>query len=281
MTQDVAERHRAERPRIDPRIRQRRIQVKRDEGRRRLWVLTASLGVVVVLAVTFIAVHSPLAAVRHVHIAGNARTSADAIESAAGVARKPPMIDVDPGAAAAAVRRLPWIATATVRRQWPATIDISVTERRPVAVVGFGTPSPVMVDASGRIVSLAGGINLPVVITDGDPALGGMPGGPPPAQLLTVPAPGPPGSQIDAAYAPGIAVASDLTPTLLARLTKIVVSADGTVRLGLIGGASALLGTADDVGDKLTAVETLLDRTTVGRGRIDVTVPSAPVVSGG
>jgi hypothetical protein len=126
----------------------------------------------------------------------------------------------------------------------------------------------------------AGTLVLPAVVTDGDPALGGMPGGPA-ANPVTAAAPGAPGSWTDPVYRPGLIVASALTPTLLPRLTKIVVSGDGTVRLGLAGGGAVILGGADGVGDKLLAVETLLDRAPIGAGTIDVTVPSAPVVSGG
>jgi hypothetical protein len=91
--------------------------------------------------------------------------------------------------------------------------------------------------------------------------------------------PGPPGSTVDAVYRPGLLVAGALPAGLAAQLTKIVVSGDGTIRLGLAGGGAVRLGGTDGLGDKLTAVMTLLDRTRVGSGTIDVTVPSAPVVS--
>ena len=268
------------RMRIDPRFRQRRIEVKREEGRRRLRGVVAVAVVLGLLLVTFIVIRSPLAAVRHVHIVGASHTTAEAIARAAGVAGRPPMFDVNPGSAAAAIRRLPWVDRATVRRQWPATVDITVTERVAVAVVGIGV-APVMVDAEGRVLGPpAGGLVLPAIVADGDPALGGMPGGPA-AHPVTAHPPGVPGTEVDPLYAPGLAVAAALTPTLLPRLTKIVVSGDGTVRLGLLGGGAALLGPADGVGEKLVAVETLLDHTKVGSGTIDLTVPSAPVVTGG
>ncbi|MHB8465247.1 MAG: cell division protein FtsQ/DivIB [Acidimicrobiales bacterium] len=265
------------RTRIDPRIRQRRIQVKREEGRRRLRALTVAGAVFGVVVAVIGVAYSPLLAVRHVRVLGASRTSASAIAAAAGVAGHPSMVEVNSGRAAASVGRLPWVGTATVHRHWPSTVTIVVTERTPVAVVGISN-GPVIVDVTGRVLAPAGGINLPVVVADGDPALGGMPGGAV-AHPVTAGAPGPPGSAVDAIYRPGLAVAAALPATLLARLAKIVVSADATVRLGLGGGGAVILGGIDGLGDKLLAVETVLDRDPVGSGTIDVTVPSAPVVA--
>ena len=266
------------RVRIDPRIRQRRIQVKREEGRRRLRSITVGSTLLGLVAMAFVTLHSPLLAVRHVRVSGASRVSAADIAAAAGVAGHPSMIDVS-GRAARAVERIPWIDKAVVRRQWPSTVSIVVTERIPVAIVGV-SGTAVTVDVSGRVLGPAGTMVLPAVVADGDPALGGMPGGPVP-KPVTATAPGPPGTWTDPIYRPGLVVASALTPTLLARLTKIVVSGDGSVRLGLAGGGAAILGGTDGVGDKLLAVETILTRAPIGSGTIDVTVPSAPVLTGG
>jgi cell division protein FtsQ len=42
-------------------------------------------------------------------------------------------LTVDLGAARAAVEALPWVATASVRREWPGTLRIALTEEVPVA----------------------------------------------------------------------------------------------------------------------------------------------------
>jgi cell division protein FtsQ len=194
------------------------------------------------------------------------------------VAGHPSMIDIT-GRAARAVERLPWIDKAVVHRHWPTTVTITVTERTPVAIVGLSGVA-VTVDVTGRVLGPAGIVVLPAVVADGDPALGGMPGGPATSPVTAAP-PGPPGTWTDPVYRPGLIVASALTPTLLPRLTKIVVSGDGSVRLGLAGGGAVILGGTDGVGDKLLAVETILTRTPIGSGTIDVTVPSAPVITGG
>jgi cell division protein FtsQ len=257
----------ARRPRIDPRIRQRRIDVIRQEGQRRLRLILTMSAVVVVLAMAFVAAHSPLLAVRHVRVAGGVRTSPGTIVTAAELSSN--MLDVDTGRAVAAIDQLPWVATAAVHRHWPATVTITVTERTPVALVGPAN-ALMQVDSNGRVLGpVDGRITLPVV------ALG-------PLQPGVVPGPvGAPGTQIDAIYAPGIAAAAALPPALLPQVTGIVVAADATVTVGLVGRGSAFLGPAVLLGAKISAVAALLDHGAVGSGTVDVTVPDAPVVRGG
>ena len=75
-------------------------------------------------------------------------TSEAAIVAAAGLGRHPALISVEPGAAAARIEALPFIATARVQRHWPDGVGITVTERVPTVadgrtgelVVGPGRP---------------------------------------------------------------------------------------------------------------------------------------------
>ena len=137
---------------VDPRLRARRIEVLRAEGRRRLrWV-------VVVLSTTgagvasLVALRSPLFDVDHVAVTGAERTSTSAITAAAGLDLDEPLIEVDLGAVAASVEQLPWVDDAVVRRDWPGTIRIEVRERRPAAVVSVGG-SMVLADVAGRVLA--------------------------------------------------------------------------------------------------------------------------------
>jgi cell division protein FtsQ len=251
-------------PRIEPRIRQRRIDVKREEGRRRLRFLIAGTAAVVVLAMLVVAARSPLVGVRHVRVIGASRTNPNLIVTTADIGGA--MLGVNAGRAAAAVDQLPWVATAHVRRQWPATVVITVTERKPVALVG--PPNAlVQVDAGGRVLAPVDGlVSLPVVAL---------------AAGVSGAAPGAPSTQIDAVYAPGIATAAALPASLVSRVIGIFVAGDGTVTLGLIGHGSAQLGSATSLGQKLSDVVALLDHGAIGAGTADVTVPAAPVVAGG
>jgi cell division protein FtsQ len=245
--------------RIDPRIRQRRIQVKREEGRRRLRILVATLGSLGAVLVAAVALHSPLLAARHVAVVGATHTPAAEIREAAGLAHAPPLIDIGGGRAARAVDRLPWIATAHVTRAWPDGARISVTERTPVAVVAGA-----LVDVTGRVLGPSSpALPLPTLIIE------------PPAPPLALP---PAGGTAPAAYRPGLAVAAALPPALVPRVTAVAVEPDGSVDLHLTGGASAVLGDASQLPQKLAAVLTLAARVDIGAGVINVTVPGAPVL---
>ncbi len=106
-----------DRPRVDPRIRQRRAAIARRQGRRRLRVVAALLVVIVLAVVAFGVLHTTFFSAQKVEVTGqHPHTSTAAILSAAGLTGHPPLIDVNPGASAAKVERLPWIATARVIR---------------------------------------------------------------------------------------------------------------------------------------------------------------------
>src|SRR5262245_46042692 len=123
---------------VDPRMRSRRISVRRGEGRRRLkWVAL----VVAVLALGVVAVaatRSPLLDVDQVTVAGTGHTPEQAVLQAAGIRHGDALVGVDLGAAAHRVEELPWVDRAKVSRDWPSTVHIQVTERTVAAIVQVG-----------------------------------------------------------------------------------------------------------------------------------------------
>lgn len=255
------------RQRIDPRFRQRRIDVKREAGRKRLRVLIAGTSVLVAVAAALGAARSPLLAVRHVRVAGGNHVSPAAVVAAAGLGGRHQLLDVNAGATARRIEQLPWIATARVRREWPSTVRVTVSERVPVAAVG--APAQI-VDASGRVLA-TDGIDVAVV----DLHVPGLEVGP----GLAVPAPARPGAVLDRFYAPGLAVAAALPAELALHVQGIVITSADDVRLRLDTGQQVLLGPAADLGAKLVAVLTLATRQKLAPGVLDVTVPTAPVLT--
>ena len=141
--------------RIDPRISARRTAVMREQGRRRLRVLTFGLiGTAVIVGAWFL-LHSPLLAARSVTVTGAVHESPAEVVAQAGLASRPPLLDVDAGAAAAAVERMPWVATATVRVAWPDGVHIAVTEETARFVVSAAGGQWDTLSADGRVLSVS------------------------------------------------------------------------------------------------------------------------------
>lgn len=240
-------------PSIEPKLRARRIEVARHQGRRRLRRLGVVLLVVLLVVGAVALTQSPALDVDHVVVRGAQRTDAAAIRSAAGVRRGEAMLGVDLGAAAAGVESLPYVASAQVARDWPGTIRIVVVERRPVAVVGQGSAA-VVVDRTGRALAVAPeGSTLPVL--SGEP--------------VEV------GASVPAGRQRALAVVAEL-PTALRRQVAAARVAPTGVVLELDDGIEVRWGDGSQATAKAEALQVLLDQ--AGRdtiASIDVSVPRA------
>lgn len=248
---------------MDPRIRRRRIDVRREEGRKRLRILLGCLGVVLASAATVGAVRSPLFDVDYTDVRGAEHTPRLALVAAAGLAGRPAMLDVDTAAVERGVEALPWVLEATARREWPGTIRVDVTERRPAAVLPAGAGRWALADRTGRVLAI--GPDKPV----GLPVIGNIP--PPPRA----------GSSVPAAATPSLRVAAALSPPLRDRVADIATLPGGEVELQLVPpGGVVRLGRTDDLDTKLDVLATVLTRADLARvSIIDVRVPQAPALT--
>jgi cell division protein FtsQ len=250
---------------MDPRIRARRIAVKRAEGRRRLRILATGLGLVAMVGLALMAVRSPLVSVRHVTVQGADHTPMPRVIAAAGLQGHRLMFDVHPGAVdRRLVASLPWVASASVRRHWPATVEIRLQERSPIATIAASGGQSALVDATGRILA----IGPPAAF---DPSL---------LSIAGLPPAGTPGSWIGPQAQPALVVAGGLPAPLRARLSQLSVSPAGEVEGVLAKGATVLFGPPTDLAEKFLALSTLLDRVDLkGVAGIDVRLPDAPVLT--
>jgi cell division protein FtsQ len=265
---------------IDPRMAARGLAVRRDQHRRRRrWLITALL-LVTVLVGAGLAARSPLLAVHQVVVRGARRTDATQVRAAARLSRHPPMLDVDLRAIGARVEALPWVARATIRREWPGTVTIALSERTPLAQVAESAGQTAVVDATGRVLAVAAGGDVAAVLGAGPPPLpalqGLAPGGPagsslgPPAraslQIVValqnlLPGPGPGGYVLSA----------------------VTVGGDGTVTASLAPGVtSVVFGSPDQLDAKVLALQSVLAHFPPGTvATIDLRVPDTPVLTDG
>ena len=140
-------------PRIDPRIAQRWIEARREEGRRRLRVLGGLASVAAAASLAVGSLWTPLLKVRHVRISVAGAVPASSIRALAGLEHQKLMIDVASGSVAARLDADPWLGGAVVARHWPGTVTISVAVRTPVAALPLG---------SGTAPAVGAGTALPV-----------------------------------------------------------------------------------------------------------------------
>ncbi|HQR78665.1 MAG TPA: FtsQ-type POTRA domain-containing protein [Actinomycetota bacterium] len=97
-------------------------------------LLIAGLGVTVAVGALVYAVGwTSLMGINAIEVEGNRTVRPDVLIAAAGIEKGTPMMGVDVRAATARLADLPQLASVDVRRNWPRTVVLVVTERQPVA----------------------------------------------------------------------------------------------------------------------------------------------------
>jgi cell division protein FtsQ len=248
-------------PAIDPRFRQRLIEVRRTEGRRRLRVLMVLACFLGVALFGWALTRSPFLDVDHIRVSGTVHTMPADVTAASGVHTGLAMLDVDAGDAAARLRAVPWILSATVERHWPSTVSIAVVERAPVAAVPAKT-GVAIVDRSGRVLALA-------------------PAAPPELPLLLgLPPAGVPTSRVGGRAQDLLAVALAMPSAVSQRVTAVVAADGGQVELRLKPSGVVRLGPPDQLAEKLLATQTVLAQVDLTRlAVLDVRVPESPAIT--
>jgi len=246
---------------IDPRIRARRAEVLRTEARRRLHVALIVLGVVALVAGGWFALHSRLFAARVVTVVGAVHTPVAQVVEAAGLSGHPPLIDVG-AAAALGVERLPWVAHATVAREWPDGVRITVEERTPVAVVQEVPTSSgwALLDRTGRVLAVQA--RPPT----------GVP------QVVGTVSPGPPGSTANGLHA-ALRVVTSLPRAFAGQVARVAEDRRREITLQLRSALTVYLGSTEQLSQKYEDVAAILNGAQLDSGAtIDVAAPATPVV---
>jgi cell division protein FtsQ len=253
---------------MDPRIRARRVEVTRAAGRRRLRNLAAGLGLIGLATASFGVVHSPILGVRHVEVRGAGHTPVAEVLAAVHLQRGHPMVDVNTASLGRRLAALPWVASASVSRHWPSTVDIRLHERTPVAVVPAAGGQTAVVDQTGRVLAVGPSA---AAVGSGLPTVKGLDA--PPAAGVTI------GPEMPAHAALG--VAASLPASLRPRLADITVTNGGEVDAA-VGSTVVFIGSPADLPAKFLALTTLLQRVDLkGVAVIDLRVPAAPVLTHG
>lgn len=129
-----------------------RLRRRRKGGRRRrvLLILGGVGALLVVGALVWLLLFSSVLAVRTVQVRGTALLTPEAVTTAAEVPIGQPLARLDERRIAERVAALPPVDHVNVRRDWPSTVTITVTERVPVFAIGQGDRAT-LVDAKGAV----------------------------------------------------------------------------------------------------------------------------------
>jgi cell division protein FtsQ len=229
---------------IEPRLRERRLAVRKAEGRKKLkWALIA-LAVVAIIVGGLAVLGSSLFAVEEVDVEGAVYTDPDALAAVVDDLQGTPVLRVDTGAAERELEAIPWVEDARVTTDFPHTARIEIRERTPVLAFQAGDDRYRVIDRDGRVLDVLDGQPvryLQLTSTEPAPALAA-------------------GQFAPKGFGAAASMVEALTPEM-ARLTDSVeVAPDGSdLRLELDGGTEVRFGAAEDLVIKLVRLQTVLD----------------------
>jgi cell division protein FtsQ len=194
---------------------------------------------------------TPLFAARHIRVEGNRTLSPDDVSMLAGVSDATNVFHLDIAATEAALEDDPWIASAKVTRDLPATVILRVTERTPVAV-------------AGAAVVAADGTALPGASAQGLPNIGVLAGALDPEERTA-----------------GAGAVGAMAPVVRDRVESVLVEPDGDLVLILRDGATVRYGQPEETIAKAEALRAVLrwaGEHDVAIASADVSVPNAPTL---
>ncbi|HZM31658.1 MAG TPA: FtsQ-type POTRA domain-containing protein [Acidimicrobiales bacterium] len=250
---------------VDPRMRSRRIAVRRTAGRKRLKKVTLALGLVALLVVALAASQSPLLDVDRVLVSGTGHTAEAAVRRESGVDIGDSLVSVDPEAVSDRVEALPWVAEAKVSRAWPSTVRIQVIEREATVLVQVTEDRAALVDDEGRVLSI-----------EAHPADESAPGGEAPLVLTGIGGRVAEGERLPAEARDALSVAT----AVRARMPGVVVSVSTSLDAALAEGGEIRFGSTEQLDIKVTAAKTVLaDVDLACLETLDVRVPGSPALT--
>jgi cell division protein FtsQ len=120
---------------IDQRLVERRKTVAEDNAKRNVGRLLKFLFAVIIVGSGVWVVFSPWLSVKQVVAIGIETSDANSVLADSRVRAGTPMILIDAQRVESRILQDPWVAEASVRRDWPDTVLVDVVERAPVAWV--------------------------------------------------------------------------------------------------------------------------------------------------
>jgi len=198
-------------PGIEPRLRQRRIGVRRAASRKRIkWVLLGAAGLAIVLGVLTV-LGSGWFAIDDIEVSGAVYTDENRLQLVIDDLDGTPVLLADTEAAEIELEAIPWVDDARVRTRFPGSVTIEIRERTPVATMAGTDGRFRVLDAEGRVLD----------VLEGQPVAFVLLGGPSPADYAA-------GEFVPVGPASAASLVTKLTPTIRPRVLSIEVTDDGS-----------------------------------------------------
>ena len=230
---------------MDPRLRARRIAVKRAVGRRRLrWFVLAGV-VVLLLTAILAALGSGLFAVQRskITISGGSEMSQTDLATAVDRLAGHPVLLIDTRSIEVQLKRSPWVRDARVTTAFPHSASIEILDRVPLATYQGSDSKFRIIDIDGVVVDVIQGQPIEFMLITG------------------------PGVNASAGTSSGVAfthaaeLVQALSPAVRSRTASVTVSDTGALGLAFHSGAKVVFGAPTQLLDKLTRLEAFLKRT--------------------
>lgn len=185
------------------------------------------------------------------------------IEDAAGAPIGTPLISLDTAAIEArVVRKLPRVDSVEVSRSWPNTVELKVTERKPVLLVKKGSEFEEVDSAGVRF-----------------DTVGKAPSGVPLLELAVDRTASPQRFSTARLLREAASVRAGLPAEVARAVTSLQLRSYDAISLNLSGGRTVMWGSGEDGAAKARALTALM-KAVPNAHHFDVSAPSAPAVSG-
>jgi cell division protein FtsQ len=152
---------------MDPRVRARRIAVRRAKGRKRLiWVaIGAAILLVLVGAVAVLA--SSMFDVRTVDVQGAVYTDPQQLSAIVDALDGDAILLVDTRKVEQQLETIPWVESARVSTHFPHRVFIDIRERKPIATFVGSDGRYRVIDRDGRVLDVVEGIPIDYMLVTG------------------------------------------------------------------------------------------------------------------
>ena len=228
--------------RMEPRMRERRIAVKRAVGRKRLKWVAVGIAVVAVVGAGLAVLGSGMFSISNVEVEGAVYSQGASLDAVVAELEGANVLRVDTTAAERQLEAIPWVADARVTTDFPNGAKIEIRERRPTIAYLAADGRYRVLDSEGRVLDVIAGRPVDYLELDVDD-------GP---ELEA-------GRLAPRGYRAAATLVSALTPQMRQRTTSVSVDQNATeLSLILDDDIEVRFGAPEDLLDKLVRLQTAL-----------------------